>query len=99
MTFSHFPQDQGKCPKKRRNNNNYKRLSKIRKATKEPAPGRSEIPHWGDDAVIGGWTFSHFLRNNGKTPKETMTDKTSDTRNDKDGTAVRPGQGRNTPLG
>ena len=70
MTFSHFPQDQGKCPKKRRNNNNYKRLSKIRKATKEPAPGRSEIPHGGDDAVVGGETFSHFPQDQGKCPKK-----------------------------
>jgi hypothetical protein len=29
-------------------------------------PGRAEIPHRGDDAVVGGWTFSHFLMNNGE---------------------------------
>ena len=51
MTFSHFPQNQGKCPN-------------------IPAPGRSEIPHGGDDAVVGGETFSHFPQNQGKCLKK-----------------------------
>ena len=33
-------------------------------------PGRAEIPHRGDDEVIGGWTFSHFLMNNGEMQKD-----------------------------
>lgn len=35
-----------------------------------PDPGRVEIPHWDDDAVVGGKTFSHFPTDYGKTLKD-----------------------------
>ena len=42
----------GKCPAKNKRNNNL--YTSLNKATTEPDPGRVEIPHRGDDVVIGG---------------------------------------------
>ena len=55
--FAHFPT---KKENVRSREETTTIINILKKATKEPAPGRGEIPHGGDDTVVGGWTFSHF---------------------------------------